>query len=101
MAAEYLVSNAMIEELYGETISSSGGLPRTGIIMDLIIKHFLGAFDAKTKTFTRESNYKGPPPQLPGNKNLPPAMERLNDEALKSDWKFVLALRSSIHIKHQ
>ena len=80
VAAEYMVSDAMIEDFYQKTISGSGGLPPKGIIMDLVIKHFLGTFDAKTKAFTRESNYKGPPPQLPGKKDLPPAMEQLKSQ---------------------
>jgi len=80
VAAEYMVSDAMIEEFYQKTISGSGGLPPKGIIMDLVIKHFLGSFDANTKSFTRTSTYKGPPPQLPGKKDLPPAMELLKEQ---------------------
>merc|ERR1719387_3226743 len=80
VAAEYMVSDAMIEEFYQKTISGSGGLPPKGMIMDLVIKHFLGSFDAKTKSFTRTSTYKGPPPQLPGKKDLPPAMELLKEQ---------------------
>merc|ERR1719161_477000 len=70
----------MIEEFYQKTVSCSGGLASKGIIMDLVIKHFLGTFDAKTKSFTRTSNYKGPPPQLPGKRDLPPAMEMLKEQ---------------------
>merc|ERR1719247_2013438 len=80
VAAEYMVSDAMIEDFYQKTITGSGGLPPKGIIMDLVIKHFLGTFDAKTKSFTRTSSYKGPPPQLPGKKDLPPAMELLKEQ---------------------
>jgi len=80
VAAEYMVSDAMIEEFYQKTISGSGGLPPKGIIMDLVIKHFLGTFDANTKSFTRTSTYKGPPPQLPGKRDLPPAMELLKEQ---------------------
>jgi len=74
------VSDAMIQEFYQKTVSGSGGLPPKGIIMDLVIKHFLGTFDANTKSFTRTSTYKGPPPQLPGKKDLPPAMELLKEQ---------------------
>jgi hypothetical protein len=80
VAPEYMVSDQMIEEFYQKTISGNGGLPPKGILMDLIIKHFLGTFDAKTKSFTRTSSYKGPPPQLPGKKDLPPAMELLKEQ---------------------
>merc|ERR1719473_1649581 len=80
VASEYMVSDGMIEEFYQKTISGSGGLPPKGIIMDLVIKHFLGYFDAKTKSFTRTSTYKGPPPQLPGKRDLPPAMELLKEQ---------------------
>merc|ERR1719446_1650399 len=83
VAAEYMVSDAMIEDFYQKTITGSGGLPPKGIIMDLVIKHFLGTFDAKTKSFTRTSSYKGPPPQLPGKKDLPPAMELLKEQMKK------------------
>merc|ERR1719428_1018632 len=80
VASEYMVSDSMIEEFYQKTISGSGGMPPKGIIMDLVIKHFLGSFDANTKSFTRTSTYKGPPPQLPGKKDLPPAMELLKEQ---------------------
>merc|ERR1719265_2632757 len=53
VAQEYMVSDAMIQEFYQKTVSGSGGLPPKGIIMDLVIKHFLGTFDANTKSFTR------------------------------------------------
>merc|ERR1719230_212673 len=80
VATEYMVSDVMIQEFYQKTISGLGGLPPKGIIMDLVIKHFLGTFDAKTKSFTRTSSYKGPPPQLPGKRDLPPAMELLKEQ---------------------
>merc|ERR1719386_451876 len=80
VAQEYMVSDAMIQEFYQKTVSGSGGLPPKGIIMDLVIKHFLGTFDANTKSFTRTSSYKGPPPQLPGKRDLPPAMELLKEQ---------------------
>merc|ERR1719265_2054258 len=80
VAQEYMVSDAMIQEFYQKTVSGSGGLPPKGIIMDLVIKHFLGTFDANTKSFTRTSNYKGPPPQLPGKRDLPPAMDLLKEQ---------------------
>merc|ERR1719386_166629 len=80
VAAEYMVSDEMIEDFYQKTITGSGGLPPKGILMDLIIKHFLGTFDANTKSFTRTSSYKGPPPQLPGKRDLPPAMELLKEQ---------------------
>jgi len=78
---DYTVTDADIQKFYDETLTGSGGLPKhDSVIGALIIKHFLGTFDAEKGAFTRTAKYKGPPPGLPGKRDMGPAVESLKEQ---------------------
>jgi hypothetical protein len=77
---DYSVTDEMIEKFHADTMTGSGGLPNHGsVVGSLIIKHFVGTFE-EGKGFTRASKYKGPPPGVPGKRDMEPGVESLKEQ---------------------